>query len=156
MSPHTLYLYSLFVTFRNKGWVWIWHSWIRASWYSYENDQQTALYKLIYYSKLALRVSGDVFSHHQEQLTVFTVSGSVHPSCCRLVSWMSRNCEQLYMFRAMFLFIIRSTWLYLQYLVVFTQVAAGWQPAATWVNTTIYCKYSQVLLMMGVNIARNM
>jgi hypothetical protein len=31
------------------------------------------------------------------------------------------------MFRAMFSLIIRSTWLYLQYLVVFTQVAAGWQ-----------------------------
>ena len=37
-----------------------------------------------------------------------------------------------------------------------TQVPAGWQPAATWVNTTRYCKYSQVLLMMGENIARNM
>jgi len=31
------------------------------------------------------------------------------------------------MFRAMFSFIIRSTWLYLQYLVVFTQVAASRQ-----------------------------
>jgi len=30
------------------------------------------------------------------------------------------------------------------------------QLAATWVNTTRYCKYSQVLLMMGENIARNM
>jgi len=92
--------------------------------------------------------------------------------------------SRLYMFRVMFSSIIRSTWLYLQYLVVFTQVAAGWcpewvgwtlpdtvntvkclwwvsthsghQPAATWVNTTRYCKYSQVLLMMGENIARNM
>jgi len=45
-------------------------------------------------------------------LTVFTVCGSVHPSCCRLVS------------------IIRSTWLYLQYLVVFTQVAASWCPSS--------------------------
>ena len=44
----------------------------------------------------------------------------------------------------------------LQYLVVFTQVAAGCQPATTWVNTTRYCKYSQVLLIMGENIARNM
>jgi hypothetical protein len=39
---------------------------------------------------------------------------------------------------------------------VFTQVADGWQQAATWVNTTTYCKYSQVLLMMGENIARKM
>jgi len=28
--------------------------------------------------------------------------------------------------------------------------------AATWVNTTRSCKYSEVLLMMGENIARNM
>jgi hypothetical protein len=66
------------------------------------------------------------------------------------------------MFRAMFSPIIRSIWLYLQYLVIFTQVAAGWchgwveiypwhQPATTWVNTTRCCKYSQVLLMMGEN-----
>jgi hypothetical protein len=60
------------------------------------------------------------------------------------------------MFRAMFSPIIRSTLLYLQYLVVFIQVAAGWQLAGTWVNTTRYCKYSQVLLTMGENIARNM
>jgi hypothetical protein len=33
--------------------------------------------------------------------------------------------SQLYMFPAMFLHIITRTWLFLQYLVVFTQVAAG-------------------------------
>ena len=166
-----------------------WCSWIRASWYNYENTQQGALYRLMYYSKSALHVSGDVFAHHQEHLTVFTVSGSVHPSYCRLVSWMCWKFiipSQLYVFRAMFSPIIRSTWLYLQYLLVFTQVAAGWclgwvetelswlwgvytphnqhssvsthlrhQPAATWVNTTICCKYSLVLMMMGENIARN-
>jgi hypothetical protein len=60
-----------------------WRSWIRTSWYNYENTQQDALYRLIYYSKSALHVSGDVFAHQQEHLTVFTVSGSVHPSCCR-------------------------------------------------------------------------
>ena len=79
-----------------------------------KNNQQDALYRLIYYSKSALHVSGDVFAHHQEHLTVFTVSDSIHPSCCRLV------------------------------------------PAATWVNTTRCCKYSQVLLLMGENFARNM
>ena len=31
------------------------------------------IYRLIYYSKSALHVSGDVFAHHQEHLTVFTV-----------------------------------------------------------------------------------
>jgi hypothetical protein len=112
----------------------------------YENNKQDAPYRLIYYS------------------------------------------SQLYMFQAIFWPIIRSTWPYLQYLVVFTQVAAGWclgwvetelcalwgalhtshkphssvsthprhQPAATWMNTTRYCKYGQVLLMMGQSIARNM
>ena len=88
------------------------------------------LYRLIYYSKSALHVSGDVFTHHQEHLTVFTVSGSVHPSCCRLVSWIE---------------------LKLNYVVC----DASRQSAATWVNTTRYCKYSQILLKMGENIARN-
>jgi len=35
------------------------------------------LYKLMYYSKSALHVSRDVFAHHQEHLTVFTVNGSI-------------------------------------------------------------------------------
>jgi hypothetical protein len=47
------------------------------------------LYRLIYYSKSALHVSGNIFAHHQKHLAVFTVSGIVHPSCCRLVSWMN-------------------------------------------------------------------
>jgi hypothetical protein len=40
------------------------------------------------------------------------------------------------------------------------QGRSGWvlpsccQPAATWVNTTRYCKYSQVLLIMSENIAQ--
>ena len=48
--------------------------------------------------------------------------------------------SQFYVFRVMFSPIIRSTWLYLQYLV----------------NNARYCKYSQVLLMIGENIAWNM
>jgi hypothetical protein len=78
--------------------------------YNYENNQQDALYRLIYYSKSTLHVSGDVFAHRQERLTVFTESG----------------------------------------------VSKRHQPVATWVKTTRYCKYSQALLMMGENIARNM
>jgi hypothetical protein len=50
------------------------------NWHNYENNQQDALYRLIYYPKAALHVSGDAFAHHQEHLTVFTVSGRVHPS----------------------------------------------------------------------------
>jgi len=47
------------------------------------NEMQ--LYKLIYYSKPALHVSGDVFPHHQEHLTVFTASGNIHQCRCQLV-----------------------------------------------------------------------
>jgi hypothetical protein len=35
--------------------------------------------------------SGGFVAYHQEHLTVFTVFGSFHPSCCRLVSRMSWN-----------------------------------------------------------------
>jgi hypothetical protein len=45
------------------------------------------MYRLIYYSKSALHVLGDVFAHHQEHLTVFTVSGSVYPRCCHVVQF---------------------------------------------------------------------
>jgi hypothetical protein len=69
---------------------------------------------------------GDVFAHHQENVTVFTVLGNIHTGCCRLVSWMSWNRVSTH---------------------------PRHQPAATWVNTTRYCKYSQVFLMMGENIA---
>jgi len=90
--------------------------------------QQDALYRLIYYSKSALHVSGEVFAHHQEHLTVFTVSGSVHPSSCRLVlpAGVAGWCPE------------------------------GHQQVATWMNITRYFKYSQVLLMTGENIAQNM
>jgi len=47
------------------------------------------LYRLIYYSMSDLHVSGDVFAHTQEHLTVFTVFGIIHPSGYRLVSWLS-------------------------------------------------------------------
>jgi hypothetical protein len=56
-----------------------------------EATNKMQLYRLINYSLSALHVSGDVFAHHQEHLTVFTESGSIRPSCCRLVSWMSWN-----------------------------------------------------------------
>jgi hypothetical protein len=60
------------------------------------------------------------------------------------------------MFRAMISPIIMSTGLYLQHPVIFTTVVASCQLAATLVNITGCCKYSQVLMMMGENIARNM
>jgi hypothetical protein len=51
------------------------------------NEMQ--LYGLIYYSLSALHVSGDVFVRHQEHLTVYTTSGTIHQCRCRLVSWMN-------------------------------------------------------------------
>jgi hypothetical protein len=56
-----------------------------------EVTNKMQLHRLIYFSLSPLRVSGNVFTHHWEQLTVFTVSGSIHPVCCQLVSWMSFN-----------------------------------------------------------------
>jgi len=65
--------------------------------------------------------------------------------------------SQLYMFRAMSLPIIRSTRLYLQYLVVFIQVAAGWcRQQLGWILPDTVNTCNQVPLMMGENIARNM
>jgi hypothetical protein len=60
--------------------------------------KQDALYRLIRYSKSSLHVSGDVFVHHREHLTVFTVSGSVQLSCYKLVptaTWLNitRYCK---------------------------------------------------------------
>jgi hypothetical protein len=66
------------------------HESVHLDTYNCANNQQDALYRLIYYSKSA-DVSGGVFAHHQEHLTVFTVSGSVHPSCYRLVSLYESN-----------------------------------------------------------------
>jgi hypothetical protein len=43
--------------------------------------------------------------------------------------------NQLYMFWAMFLPIIRSTWLYLQHLILYTGIAAGWGTIADAVYT---------------------
>jgi hypothetical protein len=54
--------------------------------------------------------------------------------------------NQLYMFRAMILSIIRSIWLYLQYLVVFTQVSAGW--CLGWVETA---KHFQLIHDIPIN-----
>ena len=74
--------------------------------------------------------------------------------------------NQLYMFRVMSSPIVRSTWLYLQLLILSTDTAAGWyhgvpsypwyQPAAVSVDNITSCKYHQVLLMMGEDITWNM
>jgi hypothetical protein len=45
-----------------------------------KTTNQMQLYRLIYYSKSALRVSGKVFAHHQEHFSVCTVSGGSNSS----------------------------------------------------------------------------
>ena len=76
----------------------------------------------------ALHVSGDVFAHHQEHLTVFTASDIVHLCCFRPVSWTKRNG---------------------------VPSRPRHRPVATWVDYIRSCKYSQMPLMMGENFARN-
>jgi len=44
------------------------------------------LFGLFICTQSALNVSGDVFAHQQEHLTVFTASNIVHLCCCRPVS----------------------------------------------------------------------
>jgi hypothetical protein len=112
-----------------KDTIWMtWRSCIRASRYDYENNQKDALYRLIY-SNSAQYVSGDVFAHHQEHLTVFTVVITQNAAGWCL-GWVKTD---------MHFQLIQNTSL-----------------AACWVIATRYCKYSRVLLMMRENIARNM
>ena len=67
--------------------------------------------------------------------------------------------NQLYMFRAIFLPIVRNTWLYSQLLTLSTDIVASWCHDTSRqqyrMDNTRSCKYSQVLLMVGENFARN-
>jgi hypothetical protein len=49
-----------------------------------KSTNKMQIYRIIYYSKSVLHVSSVVFVHHQEHLTVFTVSRSVHPKRCSI------------------------------------------------------------------------
>ena len=49
------------------------------------------IFGLFICTQSVLHVSGDVFVHHQEHLTVFTASNIVHQCCCRPVSWTRWN-----------------------------------------------------------------
>jgi hypothetical protein len=42
-----------------------------------DDQQAAAIFGLFICSKSALHVSGNVFAHHQEHVTVFTASGNV-------------------------------------------------------------------------------
>ena len=56
------------------------------------DDQKDAAFILFICTQSDLHVSGEIFAHHQEQLTVFTASDIVHLCCCRSVSWTRWNC----------------------------------------------------------------
>jgi hypothetical protein len=71
-------------------------------------------------------------TRHTTEISIFDVHESVHRDTTMKITNKMHYIgsfiipSQLYMFRAMFSPIIGSTWLYLQYLVAFTQVVAGW------------------------------
>jgi hypothetical protein len=61
---------------------------VRDKWTSkYEYNQRDAAQQVNLLLLVALHVSGDVFTHHQEHLTVFTAFGNVYQRRYRLVSW---------------------------------------------------------------------
>ena len=60
------------------------------------DDQKDALFGLFICTQSPLHVSGDVFAHHQEHLTVFTVFYIVHLCCCRPVTPAGNNRGGLY------------------------------------------------------------
>jgi hypothetical protein len=43
-----------------------------------DTNNKMQLYRLIYFYLPTLHVSGKVYAHHQEHMTVFTVSVSIH------------------------------------------------------------------------------
>ena len=107
----------------------VWRSRIRASYYNCKWPTRRNNIGLFIYSQSALRVSCDVFTHHQEHVTVFTalvmstdVAGWCH-------GWDGTQ---------------------------FNSVPVHpWHWAATSVDITRSGKYSHVLLMMVADIARN-
>jgi hypothetical protein len=91
------------------------------------------------YLETALHVSGGTSTHHQERIQLYLSIGICHtvPAICRYRGRVGTGWSVLWVANAVSTHQIH-------------------QPTATWVNTTRYYKYSQVLLMMGENIARNM
>ena len=90
-----------------------------------------------------------------ELLTFLEVHESVHRDTTIKITHKMHYIDQfiipsrLYMFRATFAPIIRNNWLYLQYLVVFTQVAAGW--CSEWVETEL-CRLWGVYTRLTIHI----
>jgi len=69
----------------------------KVSKFYYESNQQDATIQV----NLLFLVSstcflGDVFANHQEHLTVFTVSGSIHPCSCRQFQLIQDTSRQLH------------------------------------------------------------
>ena len=75
------------------------------------------LCRIIYYSLAALHLSSDIFAHHQEHLNCITASGITHYVTA---GWYCQHSHDTYLFRAIFLLIIRSIETVLQLLVLHT------------------------------------
>jgi len=57
--------------------------------------KKTQIFGVFICTQSELRVLGDVFTHHQEHLTVFPTSDLVHLCYCRPVSWTRWNCSSI-------------------------------------------------------------
>jgi hypothetical protein len=75
-----------------------WRSWIRESWYNYENNQQEALHRFIYYFKSPLYVLGEVLKAKSDKIilllniTVFIVFDTINTViwvACFRASWFN-------------------------------------------------------------------
>jgi hypothetical protein len=66
--------------------------------HNYKSNQQDATIQVHLLFLVSCLYFGRCFYPYQKHLTVlvFTVSGSIHPSSCRLVSWMSWKCEAVW------------------------------------------------------------
>jgi hypothetical protein len=112
--------------------------------------QQDATLHSLFYLEAAPRVSGGSVTHHRERKQLYLH----HLAFVTPLLLYASIVEELELVCVLWVAYVTHNTLHNQHSSVSTH--SGHQPAATWVNTTRYCKYSQVLLMMGENIARNL
>jgi hypothetical protein len=71
LNALSVFLFDIFYIVQNYNWMNIHKSVHRDIIMNATNEMQ--LYRLIYYSKSALHVSADIFVHHREQLTIYSI-----------------------------------------------------------------------------------
>jgi len=131
---------------RNWGVHQFWRSSIRAvSWYNYESNQQDATIQVNLLFLVSSTCFGRCFRPSSGALHCIYRSGSIHPgvqdTSRQQPGWILPDTVNT----------AKCSWWWVK-----TSTHPWHRPAATWVNTTRYCKYSQVLLMMGENINTSM